>query len=54
MQKDKEVSKLYDRAGLWETKSKQASARGDFDKAGRYRTKALRLMAQARNKENSE
>lgn len=36
------ISKLYDRAGLWETKSLHSFARGDFDKAGRYRKKSLK------------
>lgn len=44
----KKVSKLYDRAGIWETRSKQASLKGDYDRAGRLRTKALQLMAEAR------
>jgi hypothetical protein len=44
----KKVEKLYDRAGLWETKSKQAALKCDFDRAGRLRTKALQLVAEAR------
>ncbi|MGY4759504.1 hypothetical protein ACVNS2_07920 [Paenibacillus caseinilyticus] len=52
MSKNKEISKLYDRAGEWETKSHQAFARGDYDKAGEYRTKSLQLAARARELES--
>lgn len=44
----KKVSRLYERACLWETRSKQASLKGDYDRAGRLRTKSLQLMAEAR------
>lgn len=44
----KKAENLYDRACLWETRSKQASSKGDYDRAGRLRTKALKLMAEAR------
>lgn len=47
----REVSRLYDRAGLWESRSKQAEAKGDYDRAGKLRTKAMQLMAQARKME---
>lgn len=47
----KKVEKLYDRSGLWETRSKQASLKGDHDRAGRLRTKAMQLMAEARRLE---
>ncbi|MDX8359808.1 MULTISPECIES: hypothetical protein [Bacillaceae] len=42
------VNKLLDRAGLWETWSKRAEAKGDYDRAGNLRTKALQLKAEAR------
>lgn len=45
--KKQNVGKLLDRAGLWETRSKQADARGDYDRAGRLRTKALQLSRAA-------
>lgn len=48
------ASKLRDRAGNWETRSKQAAAKGDFDRAGRLRTKALQLMADAQRVEAGE
>lgn len=51
MKISKTISKLHDRAGLWETRSQQASAKGDLDRAGRHRTKAMQLMAQARRLE---
>lgn len=41
------VRKLLDRAGNWETRSKQAAARGDYDRAGYLRTKALHLKSEA-------
>ncbi|MGE6379573.1 hypothetical protein [Peribacillus muralis] len=44
----KKVEKLYDRAGLWETRSKQAALKGDYDRAGKFRTKSMQLMAEAR------
>ncbi|WP_160297238.1 hypothetical protein [Paenibacillus sp. IHBB 10380] len=37
------AGKLYNRAGLWETRSKQAVLKGDLDRAGRLKTKALQL-----------
>ncbi|KQY90960.1 hypothetical protein ASD24_24500 [Paenibacillus sp. Root52] len=49
--KKKSVMKLLERAGLWETRSLQAAARGDFDRSGRLRTKALQL---ARDAERAE
>ena len=53
--KKQSVAKLRDRAGLWETRSKQAAARGDYDRAGRLRTKAYKLsQAAARAEENSK
>ncbi|MNJ32047.1 hypothetical protein D3C77_267020 [compost metagenome] len=48
------VSKLLNRSGLWETRSKQAAAKGDHDRAGRLRTKALQLAAEARRLEEKE
>lgn len=50
----REVSKLLDRAGLWETRSKRASLKGDYDRAGRLRTKALQLAAKARRIEEKQ
>ncbi|WP_379397868.1 hypothetical protein [Paenibacillus lentus] len=47
----REVSKLLNRAGLWETRSKQAAAKGDHNRAGRLRTKALQLATEARRLE---
>jgi len=44
----KKAEKLLDRAGLWETRSKQAAAKGDYDRAGNLRTKAFQLAAEAR------
>lgn len=41
----------YDRAGHWQTKSYQASARGDLDKAGDYRTKAYQWAARGKREE---
>ncbi|MEK8205789.1 hypothetical protein NST41_09365 [Paenibacillus sp. FSL L8-0696] len=48
------AGKLYNRAGLWETRSQQAAAKGDLNKAGRLRTKALQLVADARRIEEKE
>nr|WP_156736389.1 hypothetical protein [Mycobacterium sp. E3298] len=42
-----------DRAGHWETKSKQAAARGKYDKAGEYRTKALQWAARGKRAEEA-
>ena len=42
------VTDLYDRAGRWETKSKQAVKNGNLNKAGECRTRALKLVAQAK------
>ncbi len=42
------AEKLHDRAGLWETRSKQAALKGENDRAGRLRTKALQLADRAR------
>nr|WP_158251738.1 hypothetical protein [Bacillus thuringiensis] len=44
----KEVEKLLNRAGLWETKSKKAALKGDHDRAGKLRTKSLQLATEAR------
>lgn len=44
----KEVERLLNRAGLWETRSKQAALKGDYGRAGRLRSKALQLAAEAR------
>ncbi|MCK1999953.1 hypothetical protein MZM54_00970 [[Brevibacterium] frigoritolerans] len=49
----KKLKKLYERAGLWETRSSQASLKGDYDRAGRLRTKAIQLMAEARRLEGN-
>ncbi|MCM3594123.1 hypothetical protein M4D58_26620 [Brevibacillus borstelensis] len=54
MAKKREVSKLLSRAGLWETRSKQAAAKGDLNRAGKLRTKALQLAAKAQRLEQSE
>ncbi|BFH11004.1 hypothetical protein J6TS7_57840 [Paenibacillus dendritiformis] len=54
MEKGREVSKLYERAGLWETRSKQAALKGDYNRAGRLRTKALQLAAKARRLEEKD
>ncbi|MDF2648234.1 MAG: hypothetical protein K0Q73_4039 [Paenibacillus sp.] len=48
MANGREVINLLNRAGLWETRSKQAALRGDYDRAGRLRTKALQLAEKAR------
>ena len=40
-----------DRAGHWETKSKQAAARGNYNKSGEYRTKALQWAAHGKRAE---
>lgn len=50
----KKVNNLLDREGNWETKSKQASLKGDYDRAGRLHTKALQLAAEARRIERKE
>lgn len=42
-----EVSKLQNRAGLWTTRAMQAAAKGDLNRAGDLRTKAMKLSAQA-------
>ncbi|OKP78735.1 hypothetical protein A3844_28905 [Paenibacillus helianthi] len=44
----REVGKLLNRAGLWETRSKRASLKGDYDRAGELRNKAFQLAAKAR------
>ncbi|SFB99683.1 hypothetical protein SAMN04488168_101406 [Bacillus sp. 491mf] len=43
----RKVEKLLNRAGLWETRSKKASLKGDYDRAGKLRTKALQLANEA-------
>ncbi|WP_157794122.1 hypothetical protein [Paenibacillus donghaensis] len=48
------VTELYNRAGLWQTRSQQAAAKGDFNRAGRLQTKALSLVAQARTLEEKQ
>ena len=48
------ISKLYDRAALWQIKAEKASLKGDYDRAGRNRTKAFQLMAKARELEKGE
>lgn len=45
------AGKFYDRAGLWETRSKQAMAKGDDDRAGKLRTKALQLLEKGKKAE---
>lgn len=54
MAKGREVSELLNRAGLWETRSKQASLKGDYDRAGRLRTMSLQLSAKARELEEAD
>lgn len=49
-----EISKFYDRAGLWETRSKQAELKGHYDRSGKLRTKAMQLMAKARRLEEKQ
>ncbi|HFJ9293612.1 TPA: hypothetical protein ACGW6U_002643 [Bacillus cereus] len=44
----REVEKLLNRAGLWETKSKKAALKGDHDRAEKLRTKSLQLATEAR------
>ncbi|NRG44217.1 hypothetical protein HRF87_05500 [Bacillus sp. CRN 9] len=44
----RKVNELLNRAGLWETRSKQADLKGDYDRAGKLRTKAMQLSAEAR------
>lgn len=44
----RKVGRLLDRAGLWETRSMQAALKGDYDRVGRLRTKALQLSIEAR------
>lgn len=48
------AGELYDRAGLWETRSKKAAAKGDYDRAASLRTKSLKLAAQAKRIEEKE
>lgn len=50
----KKAEKLYDRAGLWETRSKQAALKGDYDRAGILKTKSLQLVAEARRIEEKQ
>ena len=49
---NKEIENLYNRAGLWETRSKKAELKGDYDRAGRLRTKAMGLANKARRMED--
>ena len=42
-----EVSKLKDRAELWTTRAMKAEAKGDYNRAGDLRTKAIKISAQA-------
>lgn len=51
MRIEDEIERLYNRAGLWETRSKQASLKGDYDRSGRLRTKAMQLVARAKRME---
>ncbi|MBY3623791.1 hypothetical protein HGO21_30205 [Acinetobacter sp. CUI P1] len=51
---ESKARKLYNRAGLWETKSQQAVAKGNFNRAGRLRTKALKLAGDARRAEEKQ
>ena len=48
------AGKLRDRAGLWNTRALQAAAKGDYDRAGRLRTKAYQLSEHARRAEEKE
>lgn len=48
------AGKLYNRAGLWQTRSHQAAAKGDYDRAGRLQTKAFQLVDEARRVEAKE
>ncbi|MDC0764273.1 hypothetical protein POF51_26490 [Brevibacillus sp. AG] len=54
MSKSREVNKLLNRAGLWETRSKRAALKGDLDRSGDLRTKAMQLAAKARRLEQAE
>lgn len=47
-----EVSKLQNRAGLWSTRAMLVASKGDLNKAGELRTKAMRLSAQAEDMRN--
>lgn len=42
-----EVSNLQNRSGVWASKAMLADSKGDFDRAGRLRTKSLQLSYQA-------
>lgn len=44
-------SKLYDRAGLWQTRALQALAKRDHNHSGRLRTKSLQLAAHTKHEE---
>ncbi|WP_157076633.1 hypothetical protein [Sutcliffiella cohnii] len=44
----RKVERLLERAGIWETRPKQAALKGDYDRVGRLRTKALQLSIGAR------
>ncbi|USL16597.1 MULTISPECIES: hypothetical protein [Bacillus cereus group] len=44
----REVEKLLNRAGLWETKSKKSALKGDQDRAGKLRIKSLQLATEPR------
>jgi hypothetical protein len=48
------AGKLYNRAGLWETRAQQAAAKGDLNRSGGLRTKSLQLGAKALGLENGE
>lgn len=41
------VSKLQESAGLWTTRALRAAAKGDYNRAGDLKTKAMKLSAQA-------
>lgn len=51
---NRKAEKLLNRSSLWETRSKQASLKGDYDRAGRLRTKALQLSLEAKRIEEKE
>lgn len=40
---------MENRSGLWTTRAMQAASKGDYNRAGDLRTKAMQLSAQAEN-----
>ncbi|HHY0835285.1 hypothetical protein [Bacillus thuringiensis] len=50
---NQKIETLLNRASLWETRSKQASLKGDYDRAEKLRTKALQLTQEARRVEET-